>query len=219
MLPLLLLVAIYPRQKRFKSRFIFGLLNLFYTLSLKCLLIPITYIKDAQLPTIPSIIIANHQSSLDIPLIGTVLQGYPHIWLARSELMDSFWFRWTLPLLAQVIDVHNPRKTATSLRNAMDLAQETGAHIILFPEGSRSTDGQLQHFFDGFLLLAKKLHRPIVPIYINNVGQVYPRNSFFIHYAQVTVSVGKAFHIDEYKGTQEAKETIVAYILNQLRLQ
>ncbi|RTL07187.1 1-acyl-sn-glycerol-3-phosphate acyltransferase [Candidatus Dependentiae bacterium] len=208
LIPVVLVASCLSPFNRFSSTFLFKIIDFFYTVVLRCLLIPITYKWISKIPNEPAIIIANHQSSLDIVLIGIVFKGSPHIWLARSELMDTFLLRWILAIFAQVIDVHNARTTAVTLRKVITLASQTNAHIVLFPEGSRSSTGKLQPFFDGYILLAKKLKRPVVPIYIHNLCNVYPRGSFFIKRVPVDVTVGPAFFLSDYNEDQQFKKTI-----------
>lgn len=216
LIPVVLIAGCLSSASRFSSKLLFNIIDFFYAIVLRCLLIPVEYKWINQMPTEPAIIIANHQSSLDIVLIGIVFKGNPHIWLARSELMNTLVLRWVLTIFAQVIDVHNARSTAITLRNAITLASKTNAHIALFPEGSRSSNGVLQSFFDGYVLLAKKLKRPVVPIYIHNLCNVYPRGSFFIKRVPVQVIIGPAFHLAHYNEEKQFKNAIQDWFTKQV---
>ena len=213
--PVVLIVAFLPRVFRFKNRYIFFFVDLFYKMAVHCLFVPITFIKGDYDFSQPAIIIANHQSSIDIPLVGVLLNGSRHFWIARQELMDSFFLRYALPIFAQVIDVLNPRASAFSLRTVVRLAQKTDAHVVLFPEGSRSLDGQLQPLFDGYVWLAKQLNRPVVPIFIHDAYRVYPRGSFFVNHVSVHVVVGQPFFYNEKDQGAQLKSDIQAWLLKQ----
>lgn len=215
LIPVVLVAGCLSPVSRFSSKLLFKIIDFFYNVVVYCLLIPIEYECGNTIPKEPAIIIANHQSSLDIVLIGLAFKGSPHIWLARSELMNTLVLRWVLTIFAQVIDVHNARSTAITLRNAITLASKTNAHIALFPEGSRSSTGVLQPFFDGYVLLAKKLKRPVVPIYIHNLCNVYPRGSFFIKRVPVRVIIGPAFHLTDYNEEKQFKKFIQDWFAKQ----
>lgn len=215
LIPIVLIAACFSRTKRFSSVFLFKIVDFFYGLALRCLLVPISYEGQENMPKVPAIIIANHQSSLDIPLVGLTFAGSPHIWLARKELMNTLVLRWILTVFAKVVDVHSTRSAAVALRSVIVLAQKTNAHVVLFPEGSRSLDGSLQSFFDGYVLLAKKLHRPVVPVFIHNVCNVYPRGSFFIKRVPIQVVVGKPMSMSDYADEKLFKEAIFNWFLDK----
>jgi 1-acyl-sn-glycerol-3-phosphate acyltransferase len=218
LVPVVLFASCFPRNKRFSSVFLFKMVDFFYEIIVRCLFVPIAYQGQENMPKTSAIIIANHQSSLDIPLIGITLEGKPHIWLARKELMKTVALRWLLAVFAEVVDVRNTRSAAISLRRVITLAQETDAHVLLFPEGSRSVDGKLQPFFDGYFLLAKKLHRPVVPIFIHNVCNVYSRSSFFIKRVPIQVVVGKPMDINDYLTEALFKEAVSAWFYEQQKI-
>src|SRR5262249_21216179 len=145
----------------------------FWTL-LKGSLLPITFIGAEKIPNTPAIIVANHQSALDIPLIAVLVKGHPHIWLAKEELLSSPILRFILPRMAVLIDMSSPQKGLRSIIQTINLLNGKNRHAIIFPEGTRYTDGAVHEFFGGFVLLAKKTGRPVVPVRIFNVNKAYP---------------------------------------------
>src|SRR5258705_13386001 len=72
--PMIIFMCI-PFSYRFASRSIFWFINVFYVASLKCTLLPITYHGFENIPNEPVIFVVNHQSSLDIPLVGILSKG------------------------------------------------------------------------------------------------------------------------------------------------
>jgi 1-acyl-sn-glycerol-3-phosphate acyltransferase len=209
--PFVLCISLLPPRIRFSSTIVFWIVYIFYRLAIKCTLVPVKYIWQGTVPLEPTIFIANHQSSLDIPLVGIITKSHPHVWIARDELMKTFLLRFILPIFAIVTTVDNAYAAAASLRRIFRILNETKAHLMIFPEGSRSLDGRLQHFFDGFVLLAKKTGRPVVPIYIHNVQAVYPRTTFWIHYHPITVVVGPKFTLESQETDQGFKSRIIAW--------
>jgi 1-acyl-sn-glycerol-3-phosphate acyltransferase len=196
-LPVLGCIALLPPSFRFKNKLLFRMMHIFFWCGIRSTFISVSYKGLENLPTEPAIFIANHQSSLDIPLIGILAQGMPHIWLARGELMETMLISLLLPLFTIVIDIHTARSAAISLRKTLRLLQATQAHIMIFPEGSRFDDGKIHSFFDGFAFFAVQLKRPVIPVYINGLNKVYPKNSWFITNFPVTITVGPAFYCKE----------------------
>src|SRR5260221_14141369 len=80
----LLIFMIIPQRFRYAHRFIFLPVHWFYCALLKCPLVPITYKGLENIPQESVIFAGNHQSSLDIPLMGVLSKGVPHMWLANQ---------------------------------------------------------------------------------------------------------------------------------------
>src|SRR5436190_24106702 len=79
----ILIIMIMPAKFRRHNHFVAWLMSCFYRGGLWCTLVPVTVKGKKNIPESPVIIAANHQSSLDIPLIGSLLGIHPHIWIAR----------------------------------------------------------------------------------------------------------------------------------------
>lgn len=189
----LFIVFCLPEKKRYDYKISFYITYWFYWIILKCTLLPITFKGLENIPNQPVIFAANHQSSLDIPLVGVLAKSTPHVWLAKSELMESFLLRWILPLFAVLVDVSSPKKAMRSLLKLFSLINGKSRHLMIFPEGGRYTDGTIHEFFNGFVLLAKKAGRPVVPVYISGVEKAYPPETFFVHWNPILVVVGPPF--------------------------
>jgi len=204
-----------PQRIRYESRFFFWLTRLFYTTVLRTAMLPIKYIGREHIPTQPSIIAANHQSSFDIPLVGQLANGDAHVWLAMAELRKSPLLRFILPRMAVLVDTATPMKGMRSLLQAMAIAKEHKAHIMIFPEGGRFTDGRVHDFFGGFATLAKRMERSVVPVYIHGINKVYPPGAFLVHWHPVTVVIGKPFTIQEGEDDEIFKQRVYAWFVDQ----
>lgn len=211
----MLIILLMPERMRFDSPWVYKVMNIFYVGALKCALVPIKIRGEENIPVVPSIIAANHQSSLDIPLVGQLLNSHPHIWLARSELMDSWLLRFILPRLTVVVDVKSPLKSMRSLLNVISLVEGEQRHLVIFPEGQRYDDGAIHDFFGGFVILAKKTGRPVVPVRIFNANKVYPKDAFWAHWDTITVVVGAPLVMGEDEADDAFKERVRAWFLEQ----
>lgn len=213
--PLLAIIWILPRAKRFKNHIIFLIVHLFYKLIAWATFLPISYKGLHNITQNPAIYVANHQSSLDIPLLALILNGKPHIWLARNELMETFIIKFIIPLFTIVADVTNTRTAALSLRKILHTLHETNANLLIFPEGSRFNDGNIHDFYDGFALIAKKTARPVIPVYIDNLYQAYPRNSWFISHIPITITIGVPLTIDKDETASNFKKRVQDWFFEQ----
>ncbi len=179
-----------PDKIRYHNRLCNQMQYAFYWLLLKGTLLPIRVRGVENIPTTPAIVVANHQSSLDIPLVGSLLRSAPHVWLATNELMVSPILRFILPRTTVLVDTSSPIAGMRTLLKAMEMIQEQKLYTVLFPEGGRFSDGQIHDFFGGFVILAKKTGQPVVPIYLDGIGKVYPKGVFLLRWHPINVVVG-----------------------------
>jgi 1-acyl-sn-glycerol-3-phosphate acyltransferase len=199
-----------PQQLVVDNWLFIRIARFFYWFCVKFSFLPITYKGLENIPNQPCIIVANHQSGFDIPLVGNALKERPHVWLALAELTKSPILRFILPRVAVLVDTTNPVRGLRTLVQAMNIVKEKPWDLIIFPEGGRFTDGQVKEFFGGYAVIAKKMGRPVVPIHIKGIHKVYPPHSFWIHYYPVTVLVGAPMTM----GVDETEEDFKQRVFN-----
>lgn len=157
----------------------------------------ITTYEDGQLPLYPndpSIIVANHASALDIPLVEMVMGSYPRLWLSKHIYRKTPILGWLLHRMHVMVNVDSPRDAARALAKIRNMARDKARHVLLFPEGARFTDGKIHDFFAGFSVLADKLQRPVRPIFIRNAGKVLAKEGFLINTTHpIELTVGPPF--------------------------
>lgn len=134
----------------------------------------------------PVLVASNHQSFLDPPLIGNLYKD-EMVYLARKTLFTPF-TRW---LYSQwnAIPVDQDRPDMASLKAIIRKLRE-GHRVVVFPEGSRTLDGQLGEAAPGIGLIAVKSGAPIQPVRISGAREALPRGSACIRFARITVSIG-----------------------------
>jgi 1-acyl-sn-glycerol-3-phosphate acyltransferase len=132
------------------------------------------------------VFVANHSSFYDIPILFAAIPRQLRI-VAKAALgrlpFIGWHLRWAGHLL---IDRQHPGAGVLKRMRRMT-AQE--ASLIVFPEGSRTIDGQLLRFKGGVFLLAIESGVPIVPISISGSRTVMPKGRFMVHPARVRVTV------------------------------
>ncbi len=123
-------------------------------------------------PTGPVILAANHASFIDPPLVGAGARR--HIsFLARKTLFVSV---VGIALRSwRVVPVDRDGGGGAGLKAILDRLLEGGA-ILLFPEGTRTTDGQLQPPRSGIGLVVIKSAAPVVPVRVFGTFQAYGRD-------------------------------------------
>lgn len=202
-----------PARWRYNNPLYYWFVSFYYWAGLKCLFLPITYKGLENVPKKPAVIVGNHQSSLDIPLIGSLVDAHPHIWLATVTLLSSPLLSFVLRRMTALIDMSSPQKGMRSLVNAIKLIN-TNKHAIIFPEGGRFSDG-VHPFFGGFVIIAKKTGRPVVPVYLRNVEKAYPPGTFWIYSYPIEVIVGAPFHYQETDTDETFKQRVFDWYLVQ----
>jgi 1-acyl-sn-glycerol-3-phosphate acyltransferase len=121
----------------------------------------------------PFIFVANHTSHLDTPLVLSALPARVRHQTVVAAAMDNFFmsrrkaFATVLLFNAIPIDRHKVNRRSSQL--AIDLVGD-GWNLLLYPEGGRSPDGNLQEFKGGASYLADRAKCPVVPVYIHDAG-------------------------------------------------
>jgi 1-acyl-sn-glycerol-3-phosphate acyltransferase len=146
----------------------------------------------------PVLVVANHSSVLDPPLIGAVTPR-PVAFLAKAELFE-------IPLFGRLIRALNARPVrregadAAALRTALRVL-ESGAVLLVFPEGTRAgVEGDLRAARAGAGMLAVLSGAPVVPAYIRGSGRAWPRGRTVPRPAKVVVTFGAPLHFTEQPG-------------------
>jgi 1-acyl-sn-glycerol-3-phosphate acyltransferase len=131
------------------------------------------------------VFLSNHQSLFDIPLLLATLP-VPARFLAKRELFAIPVFGWALRV-GGFIPVE--RRTKKSFRAATARVRRGGS-VLLFPEETRTEDGQLLPFKRGGFLLAQKAALPVVPVGIHGTMAVRPAKTYRIRPGRVLVRYG-----------------------------
>ncbi|PYL67565.1 MAG: 1-acyl-sn-glycerol-3-phosphate acyltransferase [Verrucomicrobia bacterium] len=134
----------------------------------------------------PVILAMNHQSYLDPPLAGTTCDRAIYF-LARRTLLDVPLLGRLLPKL-NVIPVNQEGIDRSALKSLIRILKAGNAALV-FPEGSRTTDGNLQPAERGLGLIIAKTLAPVVPMRIFGAHEALPRGGG-LHFAPITIVIG-----------------------------
>ncbi|MCE6991345.1 trifunctional MMPL family transporter/lysophospholipid acyltransferase/class I SAM-dependent methyltransferase [Dyadobacter sp. CY323] len=150
----------------------------------------------------PVIFIANHTSFLDI-LLAIML--HPKIVLmVKGWVYNSPFFGPIIRFAGYVYTDDGPEE---NIEKVKALVAE-GYSILIFPEGTRSEDGNITRFHKGAFFLAEQLHLDIQPILIHGASDVLPKNDFLIRPGALNVRVlPRVRYADEKWGAQLRDKT------------
>jgi 1-acyl-sn-glycerol-3-phosphate acyltransferase len=148
----------------------------------------------------------NHQSNFDIP----VLQGFLPVqfrWLAKAELFK-------IPLLSRGMRgcgyISIDRSNRESAIESLDRAAETikhGTSVLIFPEGTRSADGNIKSFKKGGFVLTIDAGVPIIPLVIHGTWSIMPKKQVLIRPRPVTLEILPAIDTTGYR--RDTKEALM----------
>jgi 1-acyl-sn-glycerol-3-phosphate acyltransferase len=143
----------------------------------------------------PVILAANHQSYLDPPLAGSV-SDRAIFFLARKSLLNGPVLGWLLPKLNVIPVDSETGKDRTALK-ALIRILKAGEGTLVFPEGARSEDGNLQPAQPGLGLVIAKTLAPVVPMRIFGAFEAWPLHEKWPRFRPVTVVVGEPIYFTE----------------------
>ena len=132
---------------------------------------------------------ANHTSYMDTPVVFSALPFQFRI-LAKKELWTLPFIGWYLNRSGQIpVETGNSRAVLSSLSGGVK-ALRAGMPLFVFPEGSRTPDGDLQAFLSGAAFLAIRAQVPLIPIALSGVYDLLPIHTRHFHSGELVLSIG-----------------------------
>jgi 1-acyl-sn-glycerol-3-phosphate acyltransferase len=169
----------------------------------------VTYGFDPEMIGRSCIFMSNHQSNYDIPVLYS---GLPiqFRWLAKAELFKIPIFGRGMRSAGYIsIDRSNRKSAFRSLAKAAEMIRN-GSSVMIFPEGTRSSDGVLLPFKKGGFVLAVDAGVPIVPMIISGTHQIMPKGRLLISRRKVRIDVGKPIQSADY--TRKTKDDLMKQV-------
>jgi 1-acyl-sn-glycerol-3-phosphate acyltransferase len=157
-------------------------------------------------PTQSYVYMSNHQSNFDIP----VLLGYLPVqfrWLAKAELFKIPIFGRAMRGAGYVkIDRFNQEAAFESINEAAG-KMKNGVSVMIFPEGTRSLDGNIRSFKKGGFIMAVDAGVPIVPVVIKGTWPIMDKSSLRINTGEVSLNIETPIATTDY--TRENKDDLI----------
>ena len=172
---------------------------------------------------------SNHQSHFDVPVILAALPGRLRARVAPAmakEFFSAHFFPEGQPWRARLSNSLNyylasfffnafpiPQREAGARQTLKYIGELTGGgwSVLIFPEGLRSSTGDIKPFRGGIGMIASRLDVPVVPVRIDDVDRILPTGSTFARPGRVRVAFGAplALHGDDYAVLAERVESAV----------
>jgi len=164
-------------------------------------------------PHIPCIYVANHQSQFDIPALVIAMPTDFRI-VAKRELLYIPIFGWALWLAGFIfIDRTDREKAIRRLDRAVRIIRR-GVSVVVFAEGTRSSDGRLLPFKKGGFILALQAGVPIVPVSIRGGREVLPKGSLRVRSGTIEVLFGAPVFTTDYM--LDTKDALIATVRERI---
>ena len=139
----------------------------------------------------PRVFAVTHASALDIPILYVYLPFQFRI-IFKSELLSYPFIGWHLKRSGQVcINQQNPQASIGAIKSALR-GLRNGMPLVIFPEGGRTRDGNIQPFLPGAFFLAIKAQAEIVPVALVDTFDLLPMNTYHVKCQPLEMRVGDA---------------------------
>ncbi len=162
----------------------------------------------------PMIVMSNHESHLDPPAL-ILSSDRPIGFLTKQELKWIPLFGWALEATGHMfIDRKNKAQSHASIDRAAGRIAD-GRCVAVFPEGTRSVDGNLLPFKKGGFVLAAKAQVPIVPVGVAGTHTIFPaKNPYVKGQGPIAVVYGQPISTSGF--TLETKDVLMAEVHDRM---
>lgn len=157
----------------------------------------------------PQIFVSNHQGYYDI----FALSGYLPVqirWVAKSSLFLIPFMGWAMSAAGYIsVKRNNRKKSYQAFLNTIE-SIKAGNSVVIFPEGTRSSDGEIGPFKKGSQLLAQRANVPMVPVTIIGTRDIIRKSSIIIDPGPVEIIISPHVTIsgEDKKGGDEVLQAI-----------
>jgi len=175
--------------------------------------------RERGLSAGPCVYVSNHQSMVDI--LAVFATYLPYRWVSKRANFFAPFLGWTMWLNRYVPlrSGHLPSIRRMLRRCEAELA--AGNSLFVFPEGTRSSDGELRAFYRGAFWLATRRGVPIVPVVIEGTRDILPKQSLLIRPQEVVVRVLPAVDARPFgrndRGLRDEVRAVMGGALAELR--
>jgi len=154
----------------------------------------------------PSIVVSNHSSSADILVL---LSLFP-----RSKMMVKRWV-YNFPffsILIRYLGYIEAEKGIDANLPRIQQLFEDGYSLIIFPEGSRSEDGEIHRFHKGAFALSQQLDVPILPVLLVGMSEYNSKNDFILHYGTIHAVLLDKVEVYSHESDRDYTQRIQRYM-------
>lgn len=164
-----------------------------------------------------AVLVSNHESLGDILALFGLYR--PYKWVSKASVFKVPFLGWNMVLNRYVPLVRGDAASIAKMMERCGQWLDRGVPVLLFPEGTRSVDGEVKAFKDGAFRLAVAKRCPVIPIAIHGMRRALPKHGFVIRESvRCVVKVLDPVHPDAYGGDVAAlREAVRARIIEARR--
>ncbi len=170
---------------------------------------------DHLVPGSSYVIVANHLSFMDIPVILAYLPVEIRF-LAKRSLFKAPFIGYHLRRAGHLpVEREDVRASLKTMADAAEMIRTRGISVLIFPEGGRSPQ-EMREFREGAAYIAIKAGAPVVPVGLDGTRQLLPMGSIHVKPSEVVLRIGPpvptgALHIrDRHALTEQLQQKVVA---------
>ncbi|MBN1533590.1 MAG: 1-acyl-sn-glycerol-3-phosphate acyltransferase [Spirochaetes bacterium] len=153
------------------------------------------------------VVISNHQSLYDIIALVTTL-GIQYRWMIKQELLKVPIFGYALYASRNIfVDRSNNERARESIARGVARLPK-GVSVLVFAEGTRSSDGGLRDFKKGGFVIALEKHFPILPVTVNGSRRILPKGAVSFRSGRIQVVVGEPIETGDYH--RDSMDSLIA---------
>jgi 1-acyl-sn-glycerol-3-phosphate acyltransferase len=162
------------------------------------------------------VFVSNHQSFSDVFLVYGWL---PVIFkfLMKQELRKIPFVGYACEVCGHVyIDRSSPRAAAASLRKVEETLQN-GVCTVIYPEGTRTTNGEVGRFKRGAFQIALDLGLPVIPLSISGCYEIMPKGAWFVTNHPAHMHIGKPIDLKQFEEPNDAIEAVRQAVIEGIK--
>jgi 1-acyl-sn-glycerol-3-phosphate acyltransferase len=126
----------------------------------------------------PAVLVSNHASMGDILVLFGLYR--PYKWVSKASNFRLPFIGWNMRMNRYVPLVRGDAESIARMMAASEAWLERGVPVLMFPEGTRSADGELRPFKDGAFRLAIARRCPLIPIALAGTADVLPKHGWVL---------------------------------------
>ena len=159
-----------------------------------------------------AVLVANHQSLGDILVLFGLYR--PYKWVSKASVFKVPFIGWNMSLNRYVRLVRGDRKSIVGMMKECAKWIDRGVPILMFPEGTRSPDGNVLPFKDGAFKLAMDKGCPVIPIVVTGTAKTLPKHGITLESkSNCLVRVLPAVSPADFESVAELRDHVRALII------
>ena len=121
-----------------------------------------------------AVLVANHESMADIPALFGLFR--PFKWVSKQSVFRAPFLGWNMSLNRYIPLKRGDKQSIAKMMALAEAWLDRGVPVMMFPEGTRTTDGELLPFKDGAFRMAIKKGCPVIPVVLTGTGRMLPKH-------------------------------------------